>query len=108
MLALFLGKELGVKILTQDKLEMRSWRMLNRCHMCTAEEEMDDHILLHCLKAHMLWFLIFSFFDVQWRMHSSEVGEFLSWDGSLVGKKGKRSFESCLLSSFGAFEGREI
>ena len=34
--------------------------MLNRYYMC-KEEETSDHILFHCLKARILWQLIFCF-----------------------------------------------
>ena len=38
--------------------------MPNRCYMCKAKEETSDHILLHYLKVHMLWQLIFTLIDV--------------------------------------------
>ena len=31
------------KILTQDQLRRRGWKMPNRCYMCKAEEETGDH-----------------------------------------------------------------
>ena len=65
--------------------------MPNRCYMCKIEEETGDYILLHCPKARMLWQLIFSLFDVQWVIHSSVRGVFLSWGGSLVRKERKKS-----------------
>ena len=67
--------------------------MPNRCYMCKTEEEIGDYILLHCPKAHMLWQLIFSLFDVQWVIHSSvrggvlELGWFLSWQRKEKGLK---------------------
>ncbi|RVW68261.1 putative ribonuclease H protein [Vitis vinifera] len=39
------------KILTQDQLRRKGWRMPNRCYMCKAEVEMRDRLLLHCPKA---------------------------------------------------------
>ena len=61
--------------------------------MCKEEEETSDHILLHCLKAHILWQLIFVLFDVQWVMHSSERGLLLSWGISCVRRKRKKDWK---------------
>ena len=43
-----------VRILTQDQLSRRGWRLPNRCYMCKVAKEMGDHVLLHCLKASLL------------------------------------------------------
>ena len=65
--------------------------MPNRCYMCKEEEEMSDHILLHCPKTHILWQLIFALFGVQWVMHSSVRGLLLSWGGFFVGRRRKKA-----------------
>ena len=78
------------KILTQDQLRRRGWKMPNRCYMCKAEEETGDHLLLHCSKVSTLWQLAFALFHIQWVMHSSMRGVFLSWNGVLVSKKRKK------------------
>ena len=74
--------------------------MPNRCYICKEEEETSDHILLHCLKACILWQLIFVLFDVQWVMHSSMRGLLLSWGGFLVGRKMKKAWKVALLCLF--------
>ena len=58
--------------------------MPNRCYICKVEEEMGDHILLHCTKARVLWKLIFALFIVEWMMHPSVRRFLLSWYGSFV------------------------
>ena len=50
----FAWKASWAKILTQDRLKKRGWRMPNRCCLSKAKEEMGYLILLHCLKACML------------------------------------------------------
>ena len=37
--------------------------MPNRCYMCKEEEKASDHVLLHYLKARILWQLSFALFD---------------------------------------------
>ena len=49
--------------------------MPNRCYMCKAEEEMGDHLLLHCPKASTLCQLVCALFHIQWVMHYSVRGE---------------------------------
>lgn len=64
--------------------------------MCREEEKMCDHILLHCIKARVLWQLIFALFNVQWVMHSSirgRVSSKLVW--FFYCKKKKKDLESC-------------
>ena len=90
--------------------------MSNRCYMCKAIEEIRYHILLHCLKASLLWQLVFALFHVQWLMHSSVSGVLLSWNSCSVGKKRKKAWEVaplCIIWSIWkerhkrAFEDRE-
>ena len=59
------------KILTIDQLKRRGWNMLNRYYLCKVEQETNDHLILFCKKATVLWSLLFSIFDVQWVLHSS-------------------------------------
>ena len=88
------------KILTQDQLRRRGWKMPNRCYMCKAEEETGDHLLLHCSKVSTLWQLAFALFHIQWVMHSSMRGVFLSWNGVPVSKKRKKVWKVAPLCIF--------
>ncbi|RVW50950.1 hypothetical protein CK203_071256 [Vitis vinifera] len=54
------------KVLTLDQLKRRGWNLANRCFLCCAEEEMINHILIHCSKARVLWELVFALFGVNW------------------------------------------
>ena len=88
------------KILAWDELRRRGWRMPNRCYVCKAEEEMGDHILLHCPKVSILWQLVFALFHVQWVMHSSVREVLLSWSGFLVSQKRKKAWKVVPLCKF--------
>ena len=88
------------RILTQDQLRRRGWRLPNRCYMCKVAEETGYHILLHCPKASLLWQLVFALFQVQWVMHSSVRGVLLSWNSCLVDKKRKKAWKVAPLCIF--------
>ena len=45
--------------------------MSNKCYTCKREEESVDHILLHYLKAVILWYNMYALFGMEWVMHSS-------------------------------------
>ncbi|RVW55322.1 hypothetical protein CK203_089055 [Vitis vinifera] len=106
--AFFVWEATWAKILTLDQLKKRGWKMPNRCYMCKEEEEMSIHILLHCLKAHILWQLIFALFGVHWVMHSSVRGLLLNWGGFPIGRKREKAWKVALLCLFGLFGGKEI
>ena len=76
------------KILTLDQLKKGEWRIPNRCYLCKIEDETSDHILIHCLKARLLWQLIFALFGIQWVLNCSVREVLLSWHGSFI--RGKR------------------
>ena len=54
-ISFFTWEATWAKIFTLDQLKKRGWRIPNRCYLCKEEEETSDHILIHCLKAHLLW-----------------------------------------------------
>ena len=68
--------------------------------MCKAEEETGDHLLLHCSKVSTLWQLVFAIFHIQWVLHSSMRGVFLSWNGVPVSKKRKKVWKVAPLCIF--------
>ena len=74
-----------------DQLKMRVWILPSSCFLCKAEEELANHVLIHCLKATMIQHLIFALFGVQWVMPNSIKETILSWNGSFVGKKRKKA-----------------
>ena len=75
------------KILTIDQLKRRGRNMPNRCYLCKMEEETNDHLILFCKKATMLWSLLFSLFDVQWVLHSSMKRNLIGWHGAFVSRR---------------------
>ena len=48
------------KIVTGDNLKIRGFAFVDWCVMCNCCEEIVDHLLLHCEKAHRLWCFVFS------------------------------------------------
>ena len=88
--------------MTLDQLKKRGWRIPNRCYLCKEEEETCDHILIHCLKARLLWNLIFALFGIQWVLSCSIREVLLNWHGSFVGKKRKKARKVTPLCMFWA------
>ena len=101
-ISFFAWEATWAKILTLDQLKKRGWRIPNRCYLCKEEEETSDHILIHCLKAHLLWQLIFALFGIQWVLSCSVREVLLSWHESFVGKKRKKAWKAALLCMFWA------
>ena len=52
------------RILTMDQLNKRGWILPRRCFLCKAEEELANHVFIHCPKVAMIWHLIFTLFGV--------------------------------------------
>jgi hypothetical protein len=52
------------KILTLDNLRKRQVIVIDRCCMCKKNGESEDHLLLHCEVACVLWNAIFSRFSL--------------------------------------------
>ncbi|RVW65596.1 putative ribonuclease H protein [Vitis vinifera] len=75
------------KVLTQDQLKRRGWKLANRCPLCCDEEETINHILIHCPKAKVLWDLLFSLFGVNWVTPFSVRDTLLGWLAPLEDKK---------------------
>ena len=88
------------KILTLDQLKKGEWRIPNRCYLFKIEDGTSDHILIHCLKARLLWQLIFALFGIQWVLNCSVREVLLSWHGSFIGKKRKKAWKVSLLCLF--------
>ena len=42
-----------------DNLKIRGFAFVDWCVMCNCCEEIVDHLLLHCEKAHRLWCFVF-------------------------------------------------
>ena len=99
-ISLFAWEATWVKILTLDQLKKRGWRIPNRCYLCKEEKETCDHILIHCLKARLLWNLIFALFGIQWVLSCSIREVLLSWHRSFVGKNGKKAWKAAPLCMF--------
>ena len=54
------------KVMTLDQLKKRGRSLANRCYLCEEKEETLNHLLVHCLKARMLWELILAIVGFGW------------------------------------------
>ena len=61
--------------------------MVNRCNLCKENEELTDHILIHCGKTRELWTLLLSSFGVMWVFLESVRNPLLEWKMKGLGKK---------------------
>ena len=69
----FLGTATRGGILTIDNLVKKNLPRVNWCCLCQCDEEIVDHLLLHCKFAYALWSEVFLMFGVQWVMPSTIV-----------------------------------
>ena len=61
--------------------------MVNRCSLCKENEELADHILIHCGKTMEFWTLLLSSFGVVWIFSASVRNLLLEWKVKGLGKK---------------------
>ena len=73
------------------------WSLANRCFLGLVEEETIDHILLHYVKARVLWQLLF---EVPWVLPLTVKETLLGWHDSFVGKKHKKAWKASLICIF--------
>ena len=67
------------KILTLDNLKKRGFFIVNRCVLCKNDEELVDHIMLHCPFSSMVWDKIWYIMSMDWVPHATIQLFFLSW-----------------------------
>ena len=65
-------------ILTIENL-VKNLPFVNWCCLCWCDEEIVDHLLLHCKFAHVLWSEVFLMFGVKWVMPSTVVPLLFAW-----------------------------
>ena len=107
-IAFFAWEVASGKVLTLDRLQRRGWQLPNRCFLCGCEEEMINHILIHCTVVRGLWDIILVLCGVQWVFSESVKEVLCSWKGSFVGKKGKNCESPFRCTFFGQFGRRGI
>ena len=61
--------------------------MVNRCSLCKENEELADHILIHCGKKRELCTLLLSSFGVVWVFPTSVRNLLLEWKVKGLEKK---------------------
>ncbi|RVX19454.1 LINE-1 reverse transcriptase-like [Vitis vinifera] len=54
------------RVLTLDRLQKRGWQLPNCCFLCGCEEEIVNHILIHCTVVRVLWDIVLGSSGVQW------------------------------------------
>ena len=58
--------------------------------MCEEDEEIIDHLLIHCKSVKMLWNHFLSIVGISWVFLHSVLHTLLTWQGAAVGKKRKK------------------
>ena len=71
-----LGESLAIDNVRKKKVWIMDW-----CFMCKCNGESVDHLLLHCLVATDLWFMVLGLFGVSWVMPKSVVELLAFWLG---------------------------
>ena len=79
------------KVLTLDQLKRRGIPLVNRCFLCEENEETIDHLLIHCLRAKMLWDLLLTITDSNW-VFPVRFDNFSLLGKALVSAKNGREF----------------
>ena len=87
-------------MLTLDLLKRRGIPLVNRCFLCEEEEETIDHLLIHFLRAKMLWNLFLAIMDYNWVFPLTVCQSLLAWQSASVGKKRKRVWLTASLCLF--------
>ena len=87
-------------MLTLDQLKRRGIPLVNRCFLCEEKEETIDHLLIHCLRAKMLWDLLLAITDANWVFPHTVRQLLLAWQSASVGKKRKRVWMAAPLCIF--------
>ena len=81
-------------MLTLDQLKRRRITLANRCFLCEEEEESIDHLLIHCLRAKMLWELFLAIVGSSWVFSRTVRQTLLAWQSANVGKKTQENLDS--------------
>ena len=79
MVAFFLWTTARGGILTIDNLVKKNLPLVNWCSLCRCEEEIVDHLLIHCKYANTLWSEVLRLFGVQWVMPKNIVSLLSAW-----------------------------
>ena len=71
------------KILTGDNLRNRGFAFVDWCVMCRCCEEIVNHLLLHCQKAHQLLCFVFRYFGISWVLPIKVSDALFDWQNWL-------------------------
>ena len=107
-IAFFAWEATWGKVLILDRLQKRGWQISNCCFLCGCEEEIVNHILIHCIVARVLWEIVLILFGIQWVFPETVKEVLISWMSPFVGKKGKRFGNPSRYAYFGQFGKRGI
>ena len=70
------------------------YSVANRCFLCEEDEEIVEHLLIHCKKVGVLWDLFFFMIvGMSWVFLCSLLHTLLAWQGALVGKKTQKKLD---------------
>ena len=87
-------------MLTLDQLKRCRMTFANRYFLCEEDEEIIDHLLIHCKSAKILWNLFLSIVGASWVFPCSVLHTLLAWQGTAMGIKRKKIWMVALLCLF--------
>ena len=67
------------KVPTEVFLKRRNFNLASRCAMCLGEEELIDHLFVHCHLVASLWSLALSLMGLSWVQPSSVKEVMFAW-----------------------------
>ena len=67
------------KVPTEIMLKRRNFSLASRCVMCSHEEELVDHLFVHCKWVSSLWALGLSLMGISWVQSSNVKDVLVAW-----------------------------
>jgi len=67
------------KVPTEIRFKRRNFSLASRCVMCFHEEELIDHLFVHCKCVSSLWALALSLMGISWVQSSNVKDVLVAW-----------------------------
>jgi len=67
------------KVHTEVMLKERNFNLASRYAMCLEEEDLINHVFVHCHWVPLLWFLALSLIEVSWAQPSNVKDVLVAW-----------------------------
>jgi hypothetical protein len=77
--ALFMWTVAWGRILTCDNLRKRGFVLAGWCYMCKGDDELVDHLFIHCWAARRLWSSVFHAVGIDWVFPNPVLDLLFGW-----------------------------